>query len=67
MALIRVTRSYQSTGATREGEIILNTAQITFVHPDEHERGCVVQLVQGEPILIKLSFDELWTLIQRET
>lgn len=67
MALIRVTRTYQSTGATREGEIILNTAQITFVHPDEHGRGCWVQFAHGEPILVKLSFEELWTFIQRET
>lgn len=67
MALIRVTGSSDVTDPKRESDLILNTSQITLAYPDPHQRGCWVQMMQGGPILVKLSFDEFWTLIQRET
>ena len=65
MALIRVTRSLEG----RNEEIILNTRHIVTAYsdPNNAQRGTFVQLVTGQPVLVKLTFDELWTLIQRET
>jgi hypothetical protein len=48
-------------------EIILNTAHIVLVYPDRNNRGSFVQMVSGQPILLKMTFDETWQLIQRET
>jgi hypothetical protein len=49
--------------------VILNTAHIVLISPDNHKpsRGSWVQLVTGEPLLVCLTFDEIWMLIQRET
>ena len=65
MALLRVCRSLE--GQTEE--IILNTAHIAYVFPDRNNpsRGAFVQMVSGQPLLIRMSFDEMWELIQRET
>lgn len=67
MALIRVT-SCRVEDNTHQ-DVILNTAHIVVVSPDSHRpsRGAWVQLVTGEPLLVCLSFEEMWTLIQRET
>ena len=67
MALIRVTRVYDLLEGKREEEIILNTAHIALISQDPHQQGVWVQIAQGEPLLIKLSFEDIWTLIQRET
>ena len=50
-------------------DVILNTAHVVLVYPDTHKpsRGAWVQLITGEPILICMSFDDVWQLIQRET
>ncbi|HYE33729.1 MAG TPA: hypothetical protein VEH27_20075 [Methylomirabilota bacterium] len=65
MALLRVTRSLEG----QNEEIILNTAHIVVAFPDRNNpaRGSFVQMVTGTPILVKMTFDELWQLIQRET
>ena len=67
MALIRVT-SCKVEDNTHQ-DVILNTAHIVLVAADTQKptRGSWVQLVTGEPILVCLSFDDMWTLIQRET
>jgi hypothetical protein len=67
MALIRVTSCKVEDNT--QHEIILNTAHIVTVSSDSHKpaRGSWVQLVTGEPVLVCLSFEEMWTLIQRET
>jgi hypothetical protein len=67
MALIRVSGSHDSTDLKRESELILNTRQICLAYPDSMQRGCWVQMMHGGAVLVKMSFDELWTLIQRET
>ncbi|MBI4659988.1 MAG: hypothetical protein HY735_14195 [Verrucomicrobia bacterium] len=69
MALIRVTRSYDKANPAREEDLILNTAHISHIYPDFQSpaRGVFVQMVNGEPLLIKMTFEEIWTLIQRET
>lgn len=68
MALIRVT-SCKVEDNNQAQDVILNTAHIVLVYPDTHKpsRGAWVQLVTGEPLLVCMSFDEVWTLIQRET
>ena len=68
MALIRVT-SCKVEDHTHTQDVILNTAHMVLVYRDNHEpsRGSWVQLVTGEPLLICLTFDEIWMLIQRET
>jgi hypothetical protein len=68
MALIRVT-SCEVEDNVRQQEVIINTAHVVMVYPDNHKpaRGVWVRLVTGEPILVCMSFDDLWTLIQRET
>jgi hypothetical protein len=68
MALIRVT-SCKMEDDKHQHEIILNTAHIVFAYPDNHKpsRGAWVQLVTGEPILVCMTFEEVWMLIQRET
>ena len=67
MALIRVTSCKVEDDSSND--VILNTAHIVLVSPDTHKpcRGCWVQLVTGEPVLVCLTFEEMWTLIQRET
>lgn len=68
MALIRVT-SCKVEDNTSQTDVIVNTAHIVLVYPDNHKpsRGVWVQLVTGEPVLVCLTFDEMWMLIQRET
>ena len=68
MALIRVT-SCKTEDDKMQHDMILNTAHIVMAYPDTKKpsRGTWVQLVTGEPILICMSFDEVWMLIQRET
>lgn len=68
MALIRVTRCL-ANDPQRQDEAILNTAQIVMVYPDDQRppRGTWVQLVTGEPVLVCMPFEDLWTFIQRET
>lgn len=68
MALLRVTSCKVEDDAQQQ-DVILNTAHIVLVYPDSRKpaRGVWVQLVTGEPILVCLTFDEMWTLIQRET
>ena len=68
MALIRVTSCKMGDDKVQH-DMILNTAHIVFVSPDTHKpsRGAWVQLVTGEPVLICMTFEEVWTLIQRET
>jgi hypothetical protein len=68
MALIRVTNCRVEDN-NKQHDVILNTAHIVMVYPDNHKpaRGVWVQLVTGEPVLVCLSFDEIWMLIQRET
>ena len=68
MALIRVT-SCKVEDNTAQQDMILNTAHIALVYPDNHKpaRGVWVQLVTGEPVLVCLTFEEMWMLIQRET
>jgi len=67
MALIRVTSCKVEDNLHHD--VILNTAHIVVITHDTHKpnRGCWVQLVTGEPVLVCLSFDDMWTLIQRET
>lgn len=68
MAMIRVTRCViQEKG--REDEIVLNTTHIEFAYPDKETpcRGVWVQMVTNEPLLIRMTFDEFWQLMQRET
>ena len=67
MALIRITSCKVEDNTHHD--VILNTAHIVMVSADTHRpsRGAWVQLVTGEPVLVCLTFDELWTLIQRET
>src|SRR5687768_14646227 len=65
MALIRVTNCKVEDSTSQD--LILNTAHIVMVSPDQQKRGSWVQLVTGEPVLVCLTFDEMWTLIQRET
>ena len=67
MALIRVSSCKVEDNTTHD--LILNTAHIVTVAPDTHRpsRGSWVQLVTGEPVLVCLTFEEMWTLIQRET
>jgi hypothetical protein len=67
MALIRVTSCKVEDNMHQD--MILNTAHVVTVAPDNHKpcRGSWVQLVTGEPVLVCLSFDEMWTLIQRAT
>jgi hypothetical protein len=67
MALIRVTGSHRVEDVGQEEDIILNTRNITVVYPDAQKRGVWVRLTDGEPIFVRLSFDEMWMLIQRET
>ncbi len=68
MALIRVT-SCKMEDDKQQHDMILNTAHIVFVSPDTHKpcRGAWVQLITGEPVLVCMTFDEVWQLIQRET
>jgi len=68
MALIRIT-SCKLEETEKQHDIILNTAHIVMVYPDTHKpnRGCWVQLVTGEPVMVCMTFDETWMLIQRET
>jgi hypothetical protein len=68
MALIRVT-SCKMEDEKQQQDMILNTAHIVLVYPDSHKppRGAWVQLVTGEPVLVCMTFDEVWMLIQRET
>lgn len=67
MALIRVTSCKVEDNTTQD--VILNTQHIVMVYGDTHRpnRGSWVQLVTGEPVLICMTFEDLWTLIQRET
>jgi hypothetical protein len=67
MALIRIT-SCEIEDNT-EQDVILNTAHIVMISGDTQKpsRGSWVQLVTGEPVLVCLSFEDIWTLIQRET
>jgi hypothetical protein len=67
MALIRVTSCKVEDNTDQD--VILNTAHIVMVAADSHKpsRGAWVQLVTGEPVLVCLTFEEMWTLIQRET
>ncbi len=69
MALIRVTRCYDRANPIREEDLIVNTAHISLIYPDSHNppRGVCVQMLNGEPLLVKMTFDDIWTLIQRET
>lgn len=68
MALIRVTRCNLQDKA-REEDIVLNTRHIEFAYPENQSpcKGTWVQMVTGEPLLIRLDFEEFWMLIQRET
>jgi sulfatase maturation enzyme AslB (radical SAM superfamily) len=68
MALIRVT-SCKGEDTSSQQDVILNTAHVVMVHADEHKppRGVWVQFVGGEPVLVCLTFEEMWALIQRET
>lgn len=68
MALIRVT-SCKVEDNNHTQDVIVNTAHIVLVYSDTHKpsRGSWVQLVTGEPLLVCLTFDEMWQLIQRET
>ncbi len=68
MALIRVTSCKMEDDKTQH-DVILNTVHIVLVYPDAKQpsRGAWVQLITGEPILICMSFEEVWMLIQRET
>lgn len=52
-----------------EHDVIINTAHVVMVYPDAKKpaRGAWVQLTTGEPLLVCMSFDEVWMLIQRET
>ena len=67
MALIRVSGLHDATDPKRESELILNTRQISLAYPDSLQRGCWVQMSSGGSVLVKMSFDDFWTLIQRET
>ncbi|HEX7860759.1 MAG TPA: hypothetical protein VF773_10560 [Verrucomicrobiae bacterium] len=68
MALIRVT-SCRMEDDKHEHDVIINTAHVVMVYPDAKKpaRGAWVQLTTGEPLLVCMSFDEVWMLIQRET
>jgi len=68
MALIRVTSCKMEDDKTQH-DVILNTAHVVLVYPDTQKpnRGAWVQLVTGEPLLICMTFEEVWMLIQRET
>lgn len=70
MALIRVS-GYHDIAAQpeREEELILNTAHIMLAYPDSKNpsRGVLVQMVHGDHVLVNMTFEEFWMLIQRET
>ena len=68
MALIRVTSCKVEDNSAQQ-DVILNTAHIVMAYADNHKpsRGVWVQLVGGEPVLVCLTFEEMWMLIQRET
>lgn len=70
MALLRVS-GYHDIAAQpqREEELILNTAHIMLAYPDTQSpaRGTLVQLVHGDRVLVALTFEEFWMLVQRET
>ena len=68
MAFIRISRCPADDGRQKD-EVIINTRHVLTVSADTHQpsRGSWVHLVAGDPILTCLSFEEIWTLIQRET
>ena len=68
MALIRVTSCKVEDNSLQQ-DVIMNTAHIVLVYADiqKPSSGVWVQLVTGEPVLVCMSFEDMWTLIQRET
>ncbi|MGV3771304.1 MAG: hypothetical protein ACO1QB_00280 [Verrucomicrobiales bacterium] len=69
MSLIRVTRCQDIIDNINDGDVIINTSHIVMVNPDDHKpsRGVWVQMMNCEPILVRMNFEEIWTFLKRET
>ena len=70
MALIRVTGSHNiAAHPEREEEIILNTAHVMLAYPDAKtpSRGTMVHMAHGDHVMVNMTFEDFWTLVQRET
>ena len=69
MALIRVAGRPQVSGehlASRD--MIINTSHVVYVTPEHSEPQKSVVHMHGEDVLIvDMSFEDMWMLIQRET
>ena len=68
MAFIRVSRC-QAGDEQQKDDVIINTRNILYISADEEKpsRGAWIQMAGGDSILTGLSFEEIWTLVQRET
>jgi hypothetical protein len=69
MPLIRVTRCQDVVDNLNDGDVLINTNHIVMVTSDDHKpkRGVWVQMTNCEPILVRMTFEEIWTFLQRET
>ena len=69
MALIRVTGKPQVSGENLASrDIILNTSHVIYITPDNgSSQKCVVHMQGDDVLMVDMSFEDMWMLIQRET
>jgi hypothetical protein len=69
MALIRVTGRPQVSGENLASrDMIINTSHVVYVTPDHNEsQKCVVHMHGEDVLIVDMSFEDMWMLIQRET
>jgi hypothetical protein len=69
MALLRVSGSIDGQAGHGEIDLILNTQHIVLASPDSQAptTATLIHLANGIQVRIQLPFEEVWTLIQRET
>jgi hypothetical protein len=69
MALIRVSGRPQVSGENLASrDMIINTSHVVYVTPDHKEpQKCVVHMHGEDVLIVDMSFEDMWMLIQRET
>ncbi|MBT5926798.1 MAG: hypothetical protein HOH33_09280 [Verrucomicrobia bacterium] len=69
MALIRVTGRPQVSGENLASrDIILNTAHVVYITPAyDSPQKCVTHMHGDDVLIVDMSFEDMWMLIQRET
>ena len=69
MALIRVSGRPQVSGENLASrDVIITTSHVVYVTPDHSEpQKCIVHIHGGDVLIVDMSFEDVWMLIQRET